>query len=80
MPAFNNVKDVLLHVKNKIKGVGVVKKTIYPITRWENILGAPRMITPETLEDSYPSEYALYAYGELTISDEEFEACFGKLQ
>lgn len=73
----NIAKDVLLHVKNKIAGVGTIKKRIYPITRWENILGAPRLLDKETLQDAYPSEYAVYIFRDITISDEEYEACFG---
>ena len=73
------VADVLLHVKNKVTGIGVVKKIIYPITRWENVLGAPRMLDADTIEDAFPSEYAFYVMKDITISDEEYEACFGKL-
>jgi len=76
---FNHVKDVILHVKNKVEGLGVVKKTIFPVTRWENVLGAPRLLTEDTLEEAFPAEYAIYAYSDISISDEEYEACFGHL-
>lgn len=76
---FDRAKDVVLHVKNKVLGVGTVEKTIYPVTRWENVLGAPRLLDKDSLENSFPSEYALYTHGDITISDEEYEACFGEL-
>ena len=72
-------KDVLLHVKNKLSSSSVEEKTIYPITRWENILGAPRILDEDSIENAFPSEYALYMAGDISISDEEYEACFGEL-
>jgi len=79
MSILQKAKDVVLHAKNKVTGVGTEVKVIYPTTRWENILGAPRLLTSDTIEKSFPSEYALYSYGDLTISDEEYEACFGNV-
>lgn len=76
---FQHAKDVVLHVKNKIAGIGTVKKTVYPVTRWENVLGAPRLLNKTSLEDAFPSEYAIYEYRDISISDEEYEACFGEL-
>lgn len=77
MGLLEKARDVILHVKNKTPDHGVVEKTIYPVTRWENILGAPRLLDENTIDDAFPSEYALYIHGDITISDEEYEACFG---
>jgi hypothetical protein len=72
----NFIKDVVLHVKTKLEDVGIVKKTIYPITRWEDVLGAPRLLDQNSIDEAYPSEYAFYNVEDITISDEEYKACF----
>ena len=76
---FNKFKDVLMHTKSESEGTESVEKITFPITRWENVLGAPRMLTKETLDKSFPSEYAFFETEQIAISDEEYEACFADL-
>lgn len=71
------MEDVLLHTKTKDTNRGIVEKIPFPITRWENILGAPRLVDKEELASITPSEYAFFTDGELTLSDEEYATCFG---
>ena len=73
------LRDVFLHVKNKVEGLGVVEKVTFPATRWENVLGAPRLLDKDTIENAFPAEYALYTDDEIAISDEEYSACFGHI-
>ena len=73
------IKDVILHVKNKIPNVGVTEQITLPVTRWENVLGAPRVLNEDNIAEAFPSEYAIYSTNDIVISDAEYEACFGKL-
>ena len=73
------IKDTILHVKNKIAGKGVTEQVVLPVTRWENVLGAPRVLNEDNISEAFPSEYAIYATNDIVISDAEYEACFGKL-
>lgn len=72
------MKDVLFRTKTKDPGKGIVEKVTFPITRWENILGGPRLVDANELKNLTPSEYAFLTDGELTLSDEEYNACFNR--
>lgn len=73
------IKDVILHIKNKEEGVGVVEKINLPVTRWENVAGAPRLLNEHNIAESFPSEYAIYETNDIVISDAEYAACFEKV-
>lgn len=80
MPVRKFFKDILLHIKSKNEETkGVTEKTSFPITRWENILGAPRLLTEDTLDGNFPSEYAVFLEGEIAISDEEYDRVFSQI-
>lgn len=74
----NALNDIIIHVKSK-EDTGNVEKKDFPITRWENILGAPHITTKETLPTKHVGEYVLYLTGDEYLSDAEYEACFGDL-
>lgn len=72
--------DSLIHVKSQNSSGGVIeKKDILPITRWENIVGSPRTVTPDQLKDAYVADYLWYLMDGYLISPEEYENCYGDL-
>lgn len=73
------MKDTLFHTKTKVSDTETDENIVFPITRWENVLGAPRMLNEGTLENAYPSQYAFFEMGEVELSDEEFAICFPEL-
>ena len=73
------IKDVILHVKKKDPDVGAMEQIDLPVTRFENVLGAPRILNESNIAEAFPSEYAIYETNDIIISDAEYEACFGKI-
>ena len=61
------IKDVILHIKNKEEGVGVVEKINLPVTRWENVAGAPRLLNEHNIAESFPKQ-AAYSASDIMIS------------
>lgn len=70
-------EDVLLHTKSSENEN--TPSVTFPVTRWENVLGAPRLLSATDMEKSFPSQYAFVQTGEITITDEEYNACFGMI-
>lgn len=72
--------DSLIHVKSSADASGnEEKKEILPITRWENVVGSPRTVTPEQLSEVYVADYLWYLKEGYLIEGEEYENCFGDL-
>lgn len=73
------MKDVLLRtrIESDDPGMSEERKVQLPVTRFEDILGAPRLLYPQNLTASFPAEYAFIKVGDISLSDEEYEACFG---
>ena len=72
--------DSFMHSKSKDAGTEEIhEKLQFPMTRYSDILGAPHMVPLDAVRDAYPDEYLLVTIGELTISDAEYNLCFGAL-
>ena len=72
--------DSLIHAKSSNGDGGLIeKKEILPVTRWENVVGSPRTVTPEQLKDAYVADYLWYLLNGYMISAEEYNNCYGDL-
>lgn len=71
--------DSLIHVNSLNTAKVKEKKQIFPLTRWENVLGAPRTVTKETIENVYVGDYLLYTTDGYTMDNTEYANCFGDL-
>lgn len=72
--------DSLIHVNSLNRSNVKEKKQIFPLTRWENVLGAPRTVTKETIGNVYVGDYLLYMKDGYTIDNSEYANCFGDLE
>ena len=73
------MNDIFLHVKTEsttFTGENNQNYT-FPITRYENILGRPR-VTKNLLE-IYGSPFVFFQEGEIELSDTEYEILFSKI-
>jgi len=73
----NEIYDTLLHQKSITADQTILEKDLFPITRWDDILGAPDILDEETIMTRHPSKYAFFKESTITLTDEEYEAIFG---
>ena len=73
--------DTLMHTRSQDKDTDAdpKEKLMFPVSRWEGVLGAPHVVTPETIGDRYPAEWCVMVTEELQIETQEFQAIFGDL-
>lgn len=72
--------DSILHIKSQTEsGEGNVEKVTFPITRWENVIGAPRVVNADKLDATAGAAYVLYCANEISLSDADYASCYGTL-
>lgn len=67
----NNASDVLLHSKDSDK----TERIIFPITRYQNIIGMPTIISSDkTIVDSNGASFLLLQTDTVSIDEDELNA------
>lgn len=70
-----NVNDSFLHTKTDVGSDGVImneEKITLPITRWENIMGRPEIVTLETADQVHGISYLYLRRRQMVLSDQLF--------
>ncbi len=76
IPRLKRFSDAVIHVKEETPSGEKIIRGIFPITRYENILCAPR-VTP-ALNKRNSMDFQLYSQEEVEIEESELYAIIGE--
>lgn len=75
----SDMNDIVLHVKKSSESDPDGNQNyVFPVTRYENVMGRPRVATE--LSGVFGAPFVFFNEGEITITDEEYNRVFGHIQ